>query len=407
MLQVKSAAQALAILQEELRPPTHNPERLPLLQACGRICAQDLCCAEQIPPFDRAAVDGYAIFGAESFGAGEAQPARFRLKGQVEMGRKPAFSLSSGEAAYVPTGGCLPLGANAMVMLEYSEDIGDGYIYLYKSSPPGQHIIFTGDDAKPGDLLLSPYQRIKPHHIGLLAAAGITELTVLPRLKVGIISGGDELVDIGVAPQMGQIRDVNSYFLAAALAEAGAEPRRYGIAADDRQALLAMSAAALAECDMLLLSGGSSVGQQDYTQWVLENLPDSRLLLHGLAVKPGKPTLLAVSRGKPVFGLPGHPLSAYFIYRIFVTRALELLEGQPPLPPRSVTARLSHNYPSNSGREEYLPLSLTVEEEGWLAKPIFNKSGLISLLKQAHGYTRIPREAEGLAKGQMIEVELF
>jgi molybdopterin molybdotransferase len=407
MLQVKSAGDALALLGEEIKPLHKKPLVQPLTEALGQIAAADVLCGEMIPPFDRSTVDGYALRARDSFGAGEGLPARLKLKGRVAMGARADFSLSPGEAAYVPTGGCLPAGADAMVMLEYSEDVGDGYVYLYKAAAPGNHLIFAGDDAKPGDVLVQRYQRLKPHHVGLLAAAGIIALPVLPPVRVGIISSGDELVDIGAELEDGQIRDVNSYLIAALLEEAGAEARRYGIAADDAQGLLHLSVSALAECDMLLLSGGSSVGQQDYSQWVLENLPASRLLLHGLAVKPGKPTLLALADGKPVFGLPGHPLSAYFICRIFVLRTLGLLQGQTQEPPRSINATLTQNYPSNSGREEYLPLALSQGPEGWLAKPIFSKSGLISLLKQAAGYTRIGREAEGLARGEIIVVELF
>ena len=407
MLQVKSARAAMDLLEEEIRPIQKEPLILPLRVALSHIAAADILCQEIIPPFDRSTVDGYALRASDSFGAGESLPARLILKGRVDMGEQPAFALEAGEAAYVPTGGCLPAGADAMVMVEYSEEAGDGYVYLYKAAAPGHHLIFAGDDARPGDMLMQRYQRLKPHHVGLLAAAGITELPMLPPVRVGIISSGDELVDIETKPQGAQIRDVNSYLLAALLEEAGAEARLYGIAADDPENLLRLSEGALAECDMLLLSGGSSVGQQDHSQWVLENLPFSRLLLHGLAVKPGKPTLLALADGKPVFGLPGHPLSAYFVCRVFVLAALRLLQGQGMEPPRIVSATLNQNYPSNTGREEYLPLTLFPGPQGWLAQPIFNKSGLISLLKQAGGYTRIGREQEGLAKGQIIEVELL
>ena len=407
MLQVKSATAALALLEEEIKPLQKEPMILPLTAALGQIAAADILCGEVIPPFDRCTVDGYALRARDSFGAGEGLPARLRLKGCVEMGSLPDFSLKAGESAYVPTGGCLPAGADAVVMLEYSEDIGDGYVYLYKAAAPGNHLIFAGEDAQPHEVLIQRYQKIKSHHVGLLAAAGIAELPVLPPVRVGIISSGDELVDIETEPKGAQIRDVNSYLISALLEEAGATAHRYGIMADNAENLLRLSTSALTECDMLLLSGGSSVGQQDHSQWVLKNLPDSRLLLHGLAVKPGKPTLLAMAGGKPVFGLPGHPLSAYFICHIFVRYALRLLQGQSVEPPHTVTATLTNNYPSNAGREEYLPLALSQGPEGWLARPIFNKSGLISLLKQAGGYTRIGREEEGLAKGQKIEVEVF
>ena len=407
MLQVKSAADALSLLEEEIKPLDKGALILPLAEALGYIAAADICCEEIIPPFNRSTVDGYALRACDSFGAGAGSPGRLKLRGRVEMGQKPGFSLAPGEAAYVPTGGCLPAGADAMIMLEYSEDIGDGYIYFYKAAAPGNQLIFAGDDAKPGEVLVARYQRLQPHHVGLLAAAGISQAPVFAPLSVGIISSGDELVDIKTVPKNGQIRDVNSYLLAAQVEEAGAKARCYGIAPDNAEHLLSLCVSALAECDMLLLSGGSSVGQQDYSPWVLKNLPHSRLLLHGLAVKPGKPTLLALAGDKPVFGLPGHPLSAYFICRVFVLRALRLLQGQATTPPRCITATLTLNYPSNAGRAEYLPVALSASPAGWLAKPIFNKSGLICLLKQASGYICISREQEGLAKGQEVEVELL
>ncbi|MDO4581629.1 MAG: molybdopterin-binding protein [Bacillota bacterium] len=408
MLEVQSAAQVLQLIAERLRPLGADERPLPLAQAVGRVSAAALFSAEDIPAFDRSTVDGYALRAADSYGCSEALPARFKLLGAVEMGADSAYAVGEGEAVYVPTGGVIPAGCDAAAMLEYAEEPGDGYVYIRKPVAPGNNLIYRGDDISAGAMLLPAHTRLHAHHIGLLAAAGITELDCLRLPRVAIISSGDELIPPGEQPAIGQIRDVNSHFLAAALRARGIEAKLCGIVRDDYQALLQASAQALAKADMLLISGGSSVGVKDNTARVIEALPGMRLLVHGVAVKPGKPTLLGVSDdNKIVFGLPGHPLSAYFIYLLFVEAALARLSGAPAVPPARRTARMAVNYPSNSGREEYVPVTLSDVDGQLTARPIFAKSGLIGLLSAADGYIRISREQEGAAKGQAVEVTLF
>lgn len=407
MLKVISGDQLRRIIEERIHP-LPAAETVPLAAACGRVLASGLSCPEDVPGFDRSMVDGYAVAAADVFGCSEAAPTRLKLVGEVRMGEDCPFSLRPGEAAYVPTGGQLPSGADAMVMVEHSEELGDGYVYLHQPAAPGRSVVFRGDDIRAGQPLLAAGLRLQPHHIGMLAAAGLTQAPVRPRVRVAIISTGDELVPPQDCPGPGQVRDVNAWFLAAAVREAGAEQLLTGIVRDEYDLLYQASRQALAEADLLLISGGSSVGTRDNTERVIAALPGMELLVHGLAIKPGKPTLLGVGAdNKVVFGLPGHPLSAYFIYRLFVTAAIAQLEGAPQRPPLTRTAVLSTNYPSNGGREEYLPVDLTATAEGLLAQPVFAKSGLISLLAQAKGYVRIPREREGLVKGQQVEVELF
>jgi len=408
MLNVKTGSEMLDLINENIRPVTAEAERVPLDCAVSRILAEDIVCPEDVPGFDRSTVDGYAVVAADTYGCSETVPTRLKLLGAVDMGKTSDLVVKAGECVYVPTGGYIPKGCDAMVMIEHAEVPGDGYIYIQKSSAPGNSVIYKGDDIHAEENLLPADIRLLPHHIGMLAAAGICEVPVRPRIRVAIISTGDELVEPSERQSPGKIRDVNTYFLSAALREAGAEPIICGIVRDDFDALLTATTKALENADMLLLSGGSSVGLKDNTRKIIERLPGMRLLVHGLAVKPGKPTLLGVSdTGKVVFGLPGHPLSAYFIYRLYVTAAISRLEEATPRLPVIRTAVLTVNYPSNGGREEFVPVSLEEKDGVLTARPVFVKSGLISLLGLSAGFIRVPREKEGVGRGETVEVTVF
>lgn len=408
MLQVIQGSELLELIQNRIAPLGVEAVILPLTEANGRILASDITCPEEVPCFNRSTVDGYAVHAADTYGCSETVPTRLSLLGAIEMGETSDFIINAGQAVYVPTGGFIPEGADAMVMIENAEVIGDGYVYIQKSSAPGNNIIYKGDDIKAGLRLLSADTRLKPHHMGMLAAAGVTEVPVKPRVRVAVISTGDELVEPDKPQLPGMIRDVNSYFLSAAIKEAGADPILCGIIRDDYDVLYKTAEIALETADMLLISGGSSVGLKDNTECIISSLPETELLVHGLAIKPGKPTLLGVSTAnKVIFGLPGHPLSAYFIFRIFVTAAIARLEGAKRLEQIVRQAVLSVNYPSNGGREEYVPVTLISKDGVTAARPVFSKSGLISLLGSADGYIRISRDKEGINRGETVEVTLF
>lgn len=322
------------------------------------------------------------------------------------MGETVTKTLKPGTCIYVPTGGQLPEGADAMVMIEYAEDFQDGMIYIQKSAAPGQSIIFKGDDTTPGRLLVPAGREVDARVAGTLAAAGISSVPVFSPLRIGIISTGDELVPPGQTPVGSQIRDVNTYTLIGAVRDAGAVPVTYGIIPDRYDDLEAAARKAAKECDMILISGGSSVGAKDATSLVLENLSDNGLLFHGISIKPGKPTILAGILGKPAFGLPGHPVAVYFIFHLFVRAAIAALTNTV-FSDMTIDAVLDTNVPSNGGREECLPVHIHSGPDGHIATPIFGKSGLMTILSRADGYIRIPRNQEGYKKDAGVKIHLF
>lgn len=405
MLEVAASGEALGLLMDTFAPCGTGEEKAPLACAVGRVLRADVLAPEDVPGFLRSSVDGYAVRAGDTFGCSDSIPALLIKKGEVEMGQPAGFVLSPGECAYVPTGGQIPDGADAMVMIEYTESYGDDTVGILKAAAPGGHCVFRGDDVKAGQAVFAAGRRLRPHDIGTLAAMGITEVTVAKKPLVGILSTGNELVPPDQTPAMGQMRDVNGPLLAAAAEEAGADVKSYGICPDDPAVMTKTIERIATECDMVLLSGGTSVGMRDAAARAIEAL--GRILVHGVAIKPGKPTILGEIGGKPVFGMPGHPVAAYFIFRLFTRPLISALLGMEEAPEPSVSARLTEAIPSNHGREECVAVTLQTEGATLLARPIMGKSGLITLLSGADGYLRIPRDAEGLGKGQEVKVLLF
>ncbi len=384
-------------------------QTVPLMEALGRYLAEDVTCPEDLPPFPRATMDGYAVQARDVFGARESEPVLLRLKGEIPMGVAPEFVLEPGEAARIATGGMLPEGADAVVMVEYTEEIGE-LVEIRRPVSPGENVILKGEDAKASEILFPQGTKLTPGKIGLLASAGITQVSVRRAPQVAIISTGDELVPPQERPAPGQIRDVNSYSLGAAVREAGGIPLLMGIIPDKVEDLFQAIKKALNQADVVLISGGSSVGVRDYTLRCLSDLPEAELLCHGVAVRPGKPTILARVGNKVVFGLPGQMASALLIFYILVRPLLLHLQGasEKDLKLTSVRARASRNIPSAQGREDYIRVKLYRDQDQTLwAEPIFRRSGLISSMAQADGLLRIPKKSEGIYEGEEAEVFLF
>ena len=352
---MKTPAEALETITGTFGSLRKAAERVPVSEALGRALTEDVTALEFVPAFSRSTVDGYAVSARDTFGSSDSIPAILPLIGDIRMGSPALSPLSKGTCMSVPTGGDVPDDADAVVMLEYTEDYGDGTIGVIKPVAPGENLIFRGDDVSPGDIILPAGRVLTPHGIGSLAAAGITHVFVGGRPRVGIISTGDELVSYEEKPEKGQIRDVNTLLLASAVTEAGGIAASYGIVRDDEEKLLEASSRAIAECDIVLISGGSSVGMKDATARVIEK--NGSILFHGIAMKPGKPTILGVSGGKPVFGLPGHPVAAYFVMQLFVRPLISLMTGRAEKT-YPVEARLSEAISSNHGRAEYIAVSL-------------------------------------------------
>ena len=404
MLQVKTPEEVRSLIRREFRPLPDRTELVPLAQALGRVLAEPVTAEEYVPDFDRSTVDGYACRAADTFGCSEAIPAILPLVGQVLMGEGADFELPRGACVYVPTGGAIPRGADCAVMLEYAEDYGDGTIGLMKPGAPGMNLIFRGDDVFPGKTILPAGRVLTAQDIGALAAVGRTMVTAVRKLKVGVISTGDELVPPDRTPGPGQVRDVNTPLLTAMLADFGAETVDYGIVKDDEALLREKMETAANACDAVILSGGSSVGVKDAACRIIESMGE--LLLHGIAVKPGKPTILGRAGGKPLVGLPGHPVAACFAAQLFVLPLLGRLMGREQ-ETWTVTAELTESVAANHGREQLNACRLRRCDGRLLAEPIRSKSGLITLLAGADGYFIIARDCEGLPKGAPVQVYLY
>ena len=403
MLQVKTPEEVLRLIHDKFRPVSELAESVPLTAAAGRTLSEDIIAEEYVPDFNRSTVDGYAVRAADTFGCSDAIPAILSLQGEIRMGEDAGFALLRENCAYVPTGGALPEGADCAVMLEYTEDYGDGTIGILKPGAPGMNVIFRGDDVYPGKVVLQAGRVLSAQDIGALAAIGRTVVPVQRKLKVGVISTGDELVPPGQKPLPGQVRDVNTALLSALLTEQGAEVHSYGIIVDDEDLLRETVTRAVQECDAVLLSGGSSVGVKDASCRIIESLGE--LLLHGIALKPGKPTIMGRAGNKPLVGLPGHPVAAFVVARLFMVPLLDRLAGRDR-PLWSVTAELSESVGANHGRAQVNPCRLLRQDGRVLALPIRSKSGLITQLAGADGFFCIERDCEGLPKGAPVQVYL-
>jgi molybdopterin molybdotransferase len=394
---------AWARFVEHFQPPVRT-ERIATIDALDRVLAEQLVAPQDLPEFARATVDGYAVAAADTYGATPGLPAFLDLAGEVPMGKAATFALGPGAAALVHTGGMIPPGADAVVMIEDTQRVAAGHIEVFRPVAEGQNVVQVGEDIRRGQAILTPGHRLRPQDIGGLLALGITEIAVAIPPVVGIISTGDEVVPPGQPVQPGQVRDINSYTLAGLAVRAGAHAIRYGIVPDDRAALEVAAARAVAECDIVVFSAGSSVSYRDMTADVIDGLGKPGVLVHGVSVKPGKPTILAVCDGKALFGLPGNPVSAMVIFDLFITPAIGLLLGAQKPRQTTGTARLARNLASDTGREDYVQVRLEERDGEVWAVPVLGKSNLIYTLVNAEGAIQIPLDANGLRAGEWVTV---
>jgi len=375
-------------------------------QATGRVLAESVHAAEDLPGFSRSTMDGYAVRAASTFGSSEANPAYLMVMGSVSMGTVPDMTVGSGEAVKIATGGMLPAGADAVIMVEHTEEVDADTIEAYKSVAPGQHVILAGEDYPAGAAVLHAGQKIRAPETGLLAAVGRESATVYRQPVITIISTGDEVIPTAQVPGPGQIRDINSYSLAGMVAEAGCRPLSLGIVRDNFEDLRTACRDALAQSDMVILSGGSSVGTRDFTIQVINSLPQNELLVHGISISPGKPTILASVGGKPVWGLPGHVVSAMVVFEKIVKPFINRIHGlAEPFPQyRGIPARLTRNVPSAQGRVDFIRVRLRKDNGMLRAEPLLGKSGLINTMVQADGLIEIDSDTEGLDKDAPVSV---
>ncbi len=403
--------EARALLLSHLMQPVTDSEEIEVVSSLGRILAQDILAPHPLPEFQRTTVDGYAVRARDTHGASDSLPAYLTLVGEIPMGDAPAFEVAVGQCALIHTGGMLPAGADAVVMLEYTQRTGEEEIEIFRAVAEGENVIRVGEDVTQGQKVLPKGSLIRPPEIGGLMALGIVKVRAARKPQVGLIATGDEIIDPAQSPRPGQVRDVNSYTLSSLVEKAGGVAKRYGIVSDEFKELKLVVGRALSECDVVIVTAGSSASTRDMTADVIRSLGEPGVLVHGINTRPGKPTILGVCAGKAVIGLPGNPVSALVNGYLFVMPVIEKLLGALPQPKPSVPARLTVNLPSQAGREDWWPVKLSANRNSSIspleAEPIFGKSNLIFTLASADGLLRIHPDATGLSAGEMVDVYLL
>jgi molybdopterin molybdotransferase len=404
---VKKSDEVLKILD---RFGPSGDEQIALEQALGRVLAQDMIAPENLPGFFRSTMDGYAVRAKGTFGASESIPALFDVSGEVLMGQVPKMVVGEGQAVKISTGGMLPEGADGVVMIEYCHLLDEKTLEINRAISPLENVIQPTDDFGQGAVVFKKGHILRMQDLGLMAGFGQSQITVYNKPKVAILSTGDEIVPIEEKPMPGQVRDINRYTLSAFCRRLGAKPLYLGLCPDEFEKLRDMVSKALAQADTVWISGGSSVGTRDLTLRVFETLPDFELLVHGISISPGKPTIIGKSGSKPIIGLPGHVASALVVAEVFLTRLVSRLSGRMDFRiglQTLIEAELSRNVESASGRDDYIRVKLTKNGDSLIAEPIFGKSGLLSTLVEADGLIRVDMNTEGLYQGQKIKVLLF
>ncbi len=427
-------------------------EKVGFKDSLNRILAKDIMAPINLPPFNRSTVDGFAVRANDIAGANQSLPVYLDIIGEVLMGKSTDLELRPGTAVGIPTGGMIPTGADAVIMIEYTEYLDDKKIEVFSSVAVGENVIQKGEDIERGNLLLEKGDQIRPQDIGAMAGLGITEIEVYKRPEIAIIATGDELVSPEKDTEAGEIRDINSYSIGSLLKELNTKPRYIGII-EDSFSRLKKAVKNNLDADLILISGGSSVGVKDMTIDILNSLGEPGVLLHGISIKPGKPTIMAVIDGKPVLGLPGHPASSWTVSNKLVKPLVKILNSQKSIEfncesgeekdkfyknDSKLEAILNRNLVSDKGREEYIPIKLLSKTDiiendrpekdinllskedisqnnisvkdisiNYLAEPIRGKSSLITTLVEADGFISIGTYQEGLNRGDRVEVELF
>jgi molybdopterin molybdotransferase len=396
----------VAEAQAGFRPQRRTgTETVPLASALHRVPVAPVTAPHALPGFARSTVDGYAVRAADTYGVSDGLPGYLDITGAVRMGAAPDVTVSPGTAVSMPTGGMLPRGADAVVMVEYTAEAMPGAIEVVRPVAPGDGVVRADEDAAPGADLVPAGRPLRAQDLAMLAAAGVTSVTAHARPRVTIFSTGDEVVPHGTAALLpGQVRDATAVALAALITESGGEPVQGGIIADDPELLETALRAALASSDLIVISAGSSVGARDETATVVRRLGPPGIWCHGLAIRPGKPTLLAECAGVPVIGLPGNPRSALVIFRLIGMPLVRLVGGcTAPLAEPNVRARLDRDLASAAGRLDVVQVRVS---DG-LAIPVFGMSALLSVLVTADGYVIVPDEATGLDAGTEVDVTLY
>ncbi len=385
-------------------------EDINLKDAGGRVVAKAIPAREDVPTFLRSSMDGYAVRAGDTFGATPGLPQYLEIRGSVPMGKAPTGIVGPGEAWRIATGGMLPKGATAVVMVEYTNEMPNKTLEVRRPVAPGENLLNPGEDVRAKEMLFPIGRRLKPQDIGLLAALGSTRIRVHQKPQVALLSSGDEIVPITKKPPPGRVRDANAFLVAAQVTESGGIPWMRGIVPDDQPTLNAVLSDSLETADLVLISGGSSVGARDLTLKAIQDLPGAEILVHGVAIRPGKPTILADIGGKPLLGLPGHPASAAIVMHALGRPLLNRLAGWTETTSPwggTIQAQLSRNLAGASGREDFVRVRLRPDKNTLWADPVLGPSGLLSPLVKSDGLVVIPLGVEGLFKNDPVTVQLF
>jgi molybdopterin molybdotransferase len=384
---------------------------VPIENSYGSVISRDILSPEDLPGFSRSTVDGFAVRSQDTFGATEGLPAYLTVVAEILMGEKPGVVLLKGETAKIATGGMLPEGADAVVMLEHTQQSDGKTVEVVRPVSPGENVIQAGEDARRDEGVLKRGHRLRPQDVGALAGLGITEVWIYKRPTVSIISTGDEIVAPDKPVQPGQVRDINSYTLAGMIPDAGGIALKKGIFSDQYRIIRDVVEQSLQDSEVVLITGGSSVGTKDMTAKVINDLGSPGVLFHGVSLKPGKPMIGGVVGTVPVFGLPGHPAAVHVCFEIFIRPVLAVQSGEEGCrfyrEKRIIRARISRNISSSPGREEHIGVSLEERNGEIWAVPLLGKSGLITTLTRADGTAVIPLRKSGIQEGDIVEVRLF
>lgn len=405
LFEVKTTDEMKALMENYFSDYQLETETVPLEGALGRVLSAPVVSGVNVPHFDRSVVDGYAVKLRDVQGASESIPAFLKLTGAAAMGRETTLSLHTGEAVYVPTGGMVPAGTEAMVMIEYTERFGEDELAVYKGAGSLENMMLTGDDIRAGARVFEAGHTIRPQDVGVLSSVGVVEVPVYTKPRITIISTGDEIIRPGQTPGPGQIVDINTPAIAALSEKLGAEAAGVAYAADDPQAIEDAIVRGLEQSDAVVLSGGSSVGERDYTLAVLKKLGE--VFLHGLSIKPGKPTIMGRAMGKPVIGLPGQPASAIMVYMVVMKKLMNIFHKTDLYKNQYIVGTLTENVHAAPGRRTFQTVAVETGEDGVRVKPTYGKSGMITLLAYSDGYIEMTENEEGKNPGDSVKVMLF
>ncbi len=403
-----SLEEALFLLFSHIPFRSLSPEVISIEESYGRVLYEDIFSPEDLPGFERSTVDGFAVRASDTFGAKELSPVYLKLKGEVPIGGVPDFKIEVGEAASISTGGMLPEGADAVIMLEQVNVISSDLIEVLKPVAPGENVIFKDEDVKKGELVFPAGQKLRPQDVGVLAGLGITKVKVVKKPEVSIILTGDEIVPHYEKVYPGKVRDINSFTLTGLIKEIGGNPLKIGIVKDDYGEIKNAVKEAFVKSDVVLITGGTSAGTKDMVAEIIEDLGEPGILFHGVSIKPGKPVIVGIPQNKPVFGLPGHPVAVYICFKLFVEPVLKRMMGLKTKQFKTcVKAKLQRSISSQMGRTDFVRVALEERDGTLWALPLLSKSGLIMSLVKADGIVKILSQSLGLEEGEEVEVELI